>query len=98
MTDDSDHKFLIAGATGCAIGSTALREKTAEIVHAACKYTWKLESAAIVEPPVNFIVSSRSKGKKRPRWALINKVFMHNTWRSSQETYHLYRTSGNFSP
>ncbi|MED6148307.1 hypothetical protein PIB30_051930 [Stylosanthes scabra] len=134
--DDSDHKFLIAGATGCPVGSTALREKAAEIVHAACKYilekksddsilliliirimdslgnygsleydewfshrqAWKLESAAIVEPPVNFIVSSRSKGKKRPRWALIDKAFMHNTWRSSQASYHLYRTSGNFSP
>ncbi|KAL4343140.1 hypothetical protein S245_036097 [Arachis hypogaea] len=136
MADDSDHKFLIAGATGCTVGSTALREKAAEIVHTACKYilekksddsilliliirimdslgnygsleydewlshrqAWKLESAAIVEPPVNFIVSSRSKGKKRPRWALIDKAFMHNTWRSSQASYHLYRTSGNFSP
>ncbi|XP_061367392.1 proteasome activator subunit 4 isoform X1 [Gastrolobium bilobum] len=135
MVEDS-HTFLIAGATGCTIGSTALREKATEIVHAACKYVqekksddsilliliiriidalgnygsleydewsshrqaWRLESAAIIEPPVNFIVSSHSKGKKRPRWALIDKAFMHNTWRSSQASYHLYRTSGNFRP
>ncbi|XP_027335262.1 proteasome activator subunit 4 [Abrus precatorius] len=136
MVEDSNKLFLIAGETGYTVGSTALREKAAEIVHTACKYVlekksddsilliliiriidalgnygsleydewsshrqaWKLESAAIIEPPVNFIVSSHSKGKKRPRWALIDKAFMHNTWRSSQASYHLYRTSGNFSP
>lgn len=136
MVEDSNHTFLIAGATGCTVGTTALREKATEIVHAACKYvienksddsillilviriidalgnygsleydewsshrqSWKLESAAIIEPPINFIVSSHSKGKKRPRWALIDKAFMHNTWRSSQASYHLYRTSGNYCP
>ncbi|KAJ1393019.1 Proteasome activator Blm10, mid region, partial [Sesbania bispinosa] len=136
MVEDSKHTFLIAGATGCTVGSTALREKATEIVHEACKYilekksddsilliliiriidalgnygsleydewcshrqAWKLESAAIIEPPINFIVSSHAKAKKRPRWALIDKAFMHNTWRSSQASYHLYRTSGNFCP
>ncbi|KAI4307795.1 hypothetical protein L6164_030939 [Bauhinia variegata] len=137
MVEGLDHtSFLIAGATGSTVGSTALREKATEIVHEACKYVlekksddsilliliirimdalgnygsmeydewsshrqaWKLESAAIIEPPINFIVSSHSKGKKRPRWALIDKAFMHNTWRSSQASYHLYRISGNFSP
>ncbi|PHT77454.1 Proteasome activator subunit 4 [Capsicum annuum] len=29
------------------------------------RHSWKLESAAIIEPPVNFIVSSHSKGKRR---------------------------------
>uniref|UniRef100_A0A2C9WGL5 Proteasome activator Blm10 middle HEAT repeats region domain-containing protein n=1 Tax=Manihot esculenta TaxID=3983 RepID=A0A2C9WGL5_MANES len=62
------------------------------------RQAWKLESAAIIEPPINFIVSSHSKGKKRPRWALIDKAYMHSTWRSSQASYHLFRTSGNFSP
>ncbi|KAF9673186.1 hypothetical protein SADUNF_Sadunf11G0122400 [Salix dunnii] len=62
------------------------------------RQAWKLESAAILEPPMNFIVSSHSQGKKRPRWALIDKAYMHNTWRSSQSSYHLFRTSGNFSP
>ncbi|KAF2298087.1 hypothetical protein GH714_013491 [Hevea brasiliensis] len=62
------------------------------------RQAWKLESAAIIEPPINFIVSSHSKGKKRPRWALIDKAYMHSTWRSSQSSYHLFRTSGNFSP
>ncbi|XP_024018767.1 proteasome activator subunit 4 [Morus notabilis] len=62
------------------------------------RQAWKLESAAIIEPPINFIVSSHSKGKRRPRWALIDKAYMHNTWRSSQSSYHLFRTSGNFSP
>lgn len=26
---------------------------------------WKLESAAIIEPPCNFIISSHAKGKRR---------------------------------
>lgn len=34
----------------------------------------------------------------RPRWALIDKAFMHNTWRSSQSSYHIFRTNGNFGP
>jgi proteasome activator subunit 4 len=62
------------------------------------RQAWKLESAAIVEPPANFITEFNSKGKRRPRWALIDKAYMHNTWRSSQSSYHLFRTDGNFSP
>ncbi|MCL7024265.1 hypothetical protein MKW94_014429, partial [Papaver nudicaule] len=57
-----------------------------------------MESAAIIEPPINFIVSSHSKGKRRPRWGLIDKAYMHNTWRSSQASYHLFRMNGNLSP
>lgn len=34
----------------------------------------------------------------RPRWALIDKAYMHSTWRSSQSSYHLYRVGGNFCP
>ncbi|KAK6947150.1 Proteasome activator Blm10, mid region [Dillenia turbinata] len=128
--------FYIAGAIGSKVGSTELREKAAEIIHATCKYllekksddsillilvirimdalgnygsleydewsnhkhAWKLESAAIIEPPVNFIVSSHSKGKRRPRWALIDKAYMRSTWRSSQSSYHLYRIHGDISP
>ncbi|KAG8385951.1 hypothetical protein BUALT_Bualt03G0098600 [Buddleja alternifolia] len=62
------------------------------------RQAWKLESTAIVEPPINFIVSSHSKGKRRPRWALIDKAYMHNTWRSSQSSYHLFRMGGNTFP
>ncbi|KAL3612944.1 hypothetical protein D5086_003964 [Populus alba] len=62
------------------------------------RQAWKLESAAILEPPMNFIVSSHSRGKKRPRWALIDKAYMHSTWRSSQSSYHQFRSSRNFSP
>uniref|UniRef100_A0A1J3I7C0 Proteasome activator subunit 4 n=1 Tax=Noccaea caerulescens TaxID=107243 RepID=A0A1J3I7C0_NOCCA len=62
------------------------------------RLAWKLESAAIVEPSANFITEFNSKGKRRPRWALIDKAYMHNTWRSSQSSYHLFRTDGNFSP
>lgn len=137
MVENPGHTaFLIAGATGSSVGTCGLREKAADIIHAACKHlleeksddsilllliirimdalgnygsseydewsnhrqAWKLESAAIIEPPVNFIVSSHSKGKKRPRWALIDKTYMHSTWRSSQSSYHLFRTSGNISP
>lgn len=36
-SEDSSNLFLIAGATGCTVGSTALREKAAEIIHIACK-------------------------------------------------------------
>ncbi|VVA97480.1 unnamed protein product [Arabis nemorensis] len=131
-----DLPFFIAGASGSCVGSAEIREKTAETIHAACKYllekksddsilliliirimdalgnygsleydewsnhrqAWKLESAAIVEPPANFITEFHSKGKRRPRWALIDKAYMHSTWRSSQSSYHLFRTNGNFSP
>lgn len=38
MVEDADHtSFLIAGATGSSVGSTQLREKAAEIMHAACR-------------------------------------------------------------
>lgn len=37
MAEDSDPTFLLAGATGSTVGSTALREKAAEVVHEACK-------------------------------------------------------------
>ena len=38
MVEDSGlFSFLIAGATGSLVGSTELREKAAEIIHAACK-------------------------------------------------------------
>ncbi|KAJ8754928.1 hypothetical protein K2173_015440 [Erythroxylum novogranatense] len=62
------------------------------------RQAWKLESAAIIEPPINFIATSHTKGKKRPRWAHIDKAYMHLTWRSSQSSYHQFRTSGNFTP
>ncbi|GAB4849826.1 hypothetical protein Ancab_004625 [Ancistrocladus abbreviatus] len=62
------------------------------------RQAWKLESSAIIEPPVNFIVSSHANGKRRPRWALVDKAYMHNTWRASQSSFHLYRTTGNVSP
>ncbi|KAK6934676.1 Proteasome activator Blm10, mid region [Dillenia turbinata] len=100
--------FYIAGAIGSKVGGTELHEKAAEIIHATCKkpndewsnhrHAWKLESAAIIEPPVNFFVFSHSKGKRRPRWALIDKAYMHSTWRSSQSSYHLYRTHRDLSP
>uniref|UniRef100_A0A7N0VL51 Proteasome activator subunit 4 n=1 Tax=Kalanchoe fedtschenkoi TaxID=63787 RepID=A0A7N0VL51_KALFE len=128
--------FLIAGASGTTVGSTGMREKAAEIVHAACKYlleeksddsillillirivdalanygsleydewlnhrqAWKLESAAIVEPPTNLIVPSQSQGKKRPRWALVDKAYMHSTWRASQSSYHLFRMTNDYCP
>ncbi|PIA58294.1 hypothetical protein AQUCO_00500316v1 [Aquilegia coerulea] len=62
------------------------------------RQAWKLESSAIIEPPINYIVQSQSKGKKRPRWALIDKAYMHNSWRSSQSSYHLFRPEENISP
>nr|BAD53980.1 proteasome activator subunit 4-like [Oryza sativa Japonica Group] len=59
---------------------------------------WKLESASIIEPPCNFIIPFHSQGKKRPRWALVDKAHLHNTWRSSQSSYHRYRTNADVSP
>lgn len=37
MIEDPGPPFLIAGATGSSVGSTELREKAADIIHAACK-------------------------------------------------------------
>ena len=38
MVEDPDHApYLIAGATGSTVGSTELREKATEVIHAACK-------------------------------------------------------------
>lgn len=34
----------------------------------------------------------------RPRWALIDKSYMHNTWRASQSSYHKFRTDNNLLP
>ncbi|XP_047336646.1 proteasome activator subunit 4-like isoform X2 [Impatiens glandulifera] len=62
------------------------------------RHAWKLESPSIIEPPINFIISSHSKGKRRPRWALVDKAYMHHTWRASQSSYHLFRTSAKTSP
>ncbi|KAL6596609.1 hypothetical protein ACP70R_047252 [Stipagrostis hirtigluma subsp. patula] len=59
---------------------------------------WKLESAAIIEAPCNFIVPFHAQGKKRPRWALVDKAHLHNTWRCSQSSYHRYRTNVDISP
>ncbi|KAL0001166.1 hypothetical protein SO802_014947 [Lithocarpus litseifolius] len=55
VVEDPDHtSFLIAGATGSLEYDEWSNHRQA----------WKLESAAIVEPPINFIVSSHSKGKR----------------------------------
>ncbi|KAL5729683.1 hypothetical protein ACHQM5_002598 [Ranunculus cassubicifolius] len=136
IEDIGHNSFFIAGASGSVVGNSEMREKAAEIIHAACKYlleersdqsilllliiriidalgnfgsleydewsnhrqAWRLESSSIIEPPINFVVRSQFQGKKRPRWALIDKAYMHNTWRSSQSAYHLFRTGGNISP
>ncbi|KAF6141358.1 hypothetical protein GIB67_008535 [Kingdonia uniflora] len=62
------------------------------------RQAWKVESGAIIEPPMNFIVSSHSPGKKRPRWVLTDKTHMHNTWRSSHSSYYSSRMSKNIYP
>lgn len=36
------HSFFIAGASGPNVGSTKLREKAADIIHAACRYIMNL--------------------------------------------------------
>lgn len=59
---------------------------------------WKLESASIIEPPCNFIVPFHAQGKKRPRWALVDKANLHSTWRCSQSSYHRYRMNADVSP
>ncbi|XP_031478674.1 proteasome activator subunit 4-like isoform X3 [Nymphaea colorata] len=58
---------------------------------------WDLD-ASIIEPPVNFIIHSCFEGKKRPQWVLANKVHMHNTWRSSQSSYHLFHVNDKILP
>ncbi|KAL2944992.1 Proteasome activator subunit 4 [Bienertia sinuspersici] len=137
ITEDTvEGLFLLAGAAGAKVGTTEMRVRAAEVIHAACRYlleekpddsillvliirivdalinygsleydewanhkhAWKLESATIVEPPTNFLTCSHSNGKRRPLWALADKAYMHNTWRASQSSFHLYRTSGKVSP
>ncbi|CAL5038172.1 unnamed protein product [Urochloa decumbens] len=131
-----DPIFFIAGSYGSTVGSSEMREKAAEFVHAACRYllkeraddsillalvvrvidalinygsleylewsshvhAWKLESASIMEPPCNFIVPFHSHGKKRPRWALVDKANLHGTWRCSQSSYHRYRMNPDVCP
>ncbi|KAG2678329.1 hypothetical protein I3760_12G138800 [Carya illinoinensis] len=135
MVEDPDNaSFLIAGAMGSSVGSTELREKAANIIHAICKYlllekaddsilltlvihitdalvnygnywydqwsgeVWDLDSAAIIEPPINFIALSHSRGKKRPRWDVIDKAYLHSMWRSFKSFYHKFCASGKFYP
>ncbi|XP_078443427.1 proteasome activating protein 200 isoform X2 [Wolffia australiana] len=61
-------------------------------------HSWMYESASTIEPPCNFIIPSSVQGKKRPRWAIIEKVYVHNIWRSSQSSYHKFRTNTKLSP
>ncbi|KAJ4811141.1 Proteasome activator complex subunit 4 [Rhynchospora pubera] len=57
-----------------------------------------LDSNFLVEPSFNFISSCHTDGKKRPRWALIEKAHMHNTYRASQSFYHEFQVDENLSP
>ncbi|XP_020109753.1 proteasome activator subunit 4-like isoform X2 [Ananas comosus] len=57
-----------------------------------------LNSAVITEPPCNFIVSSHAQGKKWPRWAFVDKSYMHNMWRSSQSSYHKFCLDSDIVP
>uniref|UniRef100_A0A0D9WPL0 Proteasome activator subunit 4 n=1 Tax=Leersia perrieri TaxID=77586 RepID=A0A0D9WPL0_9ORYZ len=59
---------------------------------------WKAESASVIEPSCNFIIPFHCQGKKRPRWALVDKTHMQNTWRCSQSSYHIYHTNADVSP
>jgi proteasome activator subunit 4 len=34
----------------------------------------------------------------RPRWALVDKAHLHNTWRCAQASYQRYRTNADVSP
>lgn len=126
----------ISGASGVCIGSTELREESADVVDFACKYMlehradnsillmllvrildalvnygsleydeWSdhkhaltMDSSAIKEPPTNFITGHHAQGKRRPRWALIDRAYMHNTWRASQSSYHQFRIDSSIRP
>ncbi|XP_057863518.2 proteasome activator subunit 4 isoform X2 [Cryptomeria japonica] len=57
----------------------------------------RLDPAAINEPSINYITGFHTQGKRRPRWALIDKADMHNTWRASQSGYHKYRLDDSIS-
>ncbi|CAM6088632.1 unnamed protein product [Calypogeia fissa] len=45
------------------------------------------EAKCLTEPKMNFITNPDAKSKRRPRWWVIDMVFLHNAWRSSQESY-----------
>lgn len=44
------------------------------------RQAWKLESAAIIEPPINFIVSSHSKGKRRCNTLVVSPFSSNSTY------------------
>lgn len=56
--------FLINCFDFCPLGSLEYDEWSNH------RQAWKLESSAIIEPPINFIVSSHSKGNRRWRVSL----------------------------
>lgn len=45
-----------------------------------------------------FIFKRSLSFHSRPRWALVEKVHMHNTYRASQSSYHKFRANENLSP
>ncbi|KQK18511.1 hypothetical protein BRADI_1g42980v3 [Brachypodium distachyon] len=93
-TDDSILLALVVRVIDALVNYGSLEyEEWASHVQA-----WKLESAAIIEPRCNFIVPFHAQGKKRPRWALVDKAHLHNTWRCAQSSYHRYRTNADVSP
>uniref|UniRef100_A0A0D6R2L6 Proteasome activator subunit 4 n=1 Tax=Araucaria cunninghamii TaxID=56994 RepID=A0A0D6R2L6_ARACU len=62
------------------------------------RQAWRTDSTSIKEPSTNFITGHHTQGKRRPRWAVIDRSYMHNTWRASQSGYYKYRLDDSLCP
>lgn len=54
---------------------------------------WRSSSRSFLEPQINLITGSYTKGQRRPQWFLIEKVYLHSEWRASQAGYRPYTSS-----
>lgn len=76
------HSFFIAGASGPSVGSTKLREKAAEIIHAACRYNINLIfvfnlSWLVCWLPLSSCGEQVFAGKKSWRQCFIDTHYSH---------------------
>ncbi|KAH7293640.1 hypothetical protein KP509_28G034600 [Ceratopteris richardii] len=53
----------------------------------------KAELESLSEHSSNHLTGHFVKGRKRPKWLIIERVFSHTTWRASQSQYNQYRIS-----
>jgi hypothetical protein len=52
---------------------------------------WQYESKCFTEPKVNFITNPQGRGKRWPRWLVVEMVHARNALRASQNGYRHYQ-------